>query len=401
MNHYVAYHSVEVMGRDYEPTTHFSFYTSKSARLVQGAKGGTAWVIVGKRLSGRMQYRLAGAYTPTDVTDEDGTWIITGPGTPLRPPLEVTSLPWFAVLKREQSNFSFGFSRIRDQYVIDALTAALTSGERSMSATATELLDVDVYVEALTSALPAITDTQLAMLRAHYLAPEHVITASELAEACGFADHRVVNSQYGRLGTLLRVKAPELAALEGQRSHAIASFLAPDETHRHWRWQMHEGLVKAFNRLAWFADNLEVGDAKEIRIVAAQEGDLRKRQILHRHREGSLRLAKLQQVRGNDPRGRIVCQVPGCGFDFKAAYGEIGEGYAEVHHIVALAALEQATVTTLDDLAVVCANCHRMIHRGGACRSLAELIHPLAAPTSKPGTSKGGARSARTEGCSK
>ena len=32
------------------------------------------------------------------------------------------------------------------------------------------------------------------------------------------------------------------------------------------------------------------------------------------------------------------------------------------------------TDTLLEDLAVVCANCHAMIHRGGECRPIASLI---------------------------
>jgi hypothetical protein len=129
MSHYIAYHSVHVMGRDYTPATEFSFYTRKPEGLVFAAVGATAWVIVGKRVSGHMQYLLAGAYEPRDVADEAGVWVIKGRGTPLDPRLDVTNLPWFAILKREQNNFSFGFNRIQDQDVIGALTRLIpTSG---------------------------------------------------------------------------------------------------------------------------------------------------------------------------------------------------------------------------------------------------------------------------------
>lgn len=57
------------------------------------------------------------------------------------------------------------------------------------------------------------------------------------------------------------------------------------------------------------------------------------------------------------------CQV--CGFDFGATYGSWGEGFAEVHHVRALASApaEGVEVDPATDLAVVCSNCHRMIHR--------------------------------------
>jgi 5-methylcytosine-specific restriction enzyme A len=58
-----------------------------------------------------------------------------------------------------------------------------------------------------------------------------------------------------------------------------------------------------------------------------------------------------------------TCQV--CGFIYKDRYGEIGDGYIEAHHITPFSELADRP-TQLDpaaDFAVVCASCHRMIHR--------------------------------------
>ena len=71
-----------------------------------------------------------------------------------------------------------------------------------------------------------------------------------------------------------------------------------------------------------------------------------------------------------------ACQV--CGFDFVQAYGEIGRSFAEVHHLNPLSerpASEwtDAVLTRVADLAVLCANCHRMIHRRRPALSLDEL----------------------------
>lgn len=58
------------------------------------------------------------------------------------------------------------------------------------------------------------------------------------------------------------------------------------------------------------------------------------------------------------------CMV--CGFDFERTYGPRGAGFAEVHHLTPLASLRGEVVVTnpLTDVAVLCANCHRMVHRG-------------------------------------
>ncbi|MHB1158271.1 MAG: HNH endonuclease [Phycisphaerales bacterium] len=88
-------------------------------------------------------------------------------------------------------------------------------------------------------------------------------------------------------------------------------------------------------------------------------------------RSARLREDKIRQIL--EQNGSLVCEVPGCGFDFKRTYGELGRNYAHVHHKNPLA-LRGNVETTLDDLAIVCANCHAMIHRGGKCRSLDELV---------------------------
>ena len=57
-------------------------------------------------------------------------------------------------------------------------------------------------------------------------------------------------------------------------------------------------------------------------------------------------------------------QCVACGFDFGEVYGERGEGYIEVHHLIPLHEVnDDHKVNPETDLAPVCANCHRMIHR--------------------------------------
>ena len=58
----------------------------------------------------------------------------------------------------------------------------------------------------------------------------------------------------------------------------------------------------------------------------------------------------------------FTCQA--CGLNFENVYGSIGKGYIEAHHLVPLSQLKGKRVA-LDperDFAVLCANCHRMVH---------------------------------------
>jgi 5-methylcytosine-specific restriction endonuclease McrA len=103
------------------------------------------------------------------------------------------------------------------------------------------------------------------------------------------------------------------------------------------------------------------------------EGKARMRMVLHRRRETRLREQKIAEALRHNS-GRLICEVPGCGFDFLRTYGVVGKGYAQVHHLRPLSDYSGPEKTRLADLAIVCANCHAMIHRGGKCRPMARLI---------------------------
>ena len=87
-------------------------------------------------------------------------------------------------------------------------------------------------------------------------------------------------------------------------------------------------------------------------------------------REGQ-RKARISRKAERSPRLRAraieihgtACQI--CTFDFGTVYGEWGDGFVEVHHLLPISSAPEKgrLVDPATDLAVVCANCHRMIHR--------------------------------------
>lgn len=85
------------------------------------------------------------------------------------------------------------------------------------------------------------------------------------------------------------------------------------------------------------------------------EGDSKKRLVSYYERNPKLR-AKAILIHGT------TCKV--CQFNFKDNYGIHGKDYIEVHHLIPLNTLNKAIkVNPKTDMTVVCANCHRMIHR--------------------------------------
>jgi 5-methylcytosine-specific restriction endonuclease McrA len=93
-------------------------------------------------------------------------------------------------------------------------------------------------------------------------------------------------------------------------------------------------------------DNRDIYPRKENRKVVA----------LHVRRERSGWLATQCKERDN-----YTCTV--CGFYFPDYYGSQGHAFAEAHHLVPLSKVKKCVMTKIDDLATVCANCHRMLHR--------------------------------------
>jgi 5-methylcytosine-specific restriction protein A len=87
-------------------------------------------------------------------------------------------------------------------------------------------------------------------------------------------------------------------------------------------------------------------------------------------REGAIKeiLSKRYE---RDPINRALClEIHGstcmaCGFSFGDVYGEIGEGFIEVHHVDPLSShkgIEQV-INPLTALVPLCCNCHAMAHR--------------------------------------
>lgn len=101
----------------------------------------------------------------------------------------------------------------------------------------------------------------------------------------------------------------------------------------------------------------------------ALEGD--QRLTLHFSRERSRELVRRKKAQVLGATGALACEV--CGFDFSSRYGTLGAEFCEVHHTRALATLVKNSRTKLSDLAVVCSNCHRMIHRHSPMLSIPQL----------------------------
>ena len=91
---------------------------------------------------------------------------------------------------------------------------------------------------------------------------------------------------------------------------------------------------------------------------------------LHRRRERDPKLRKNKIQSALKSQGLLRCEA--CGSDLQFRYGELGSMIFECHHLIPLSETGE-TVTRMDDVALLCPNCHRIAHRIKPWPSLAEL----------------------------
>jgi 5-methylcytosine-specific restriction protein A len=120
---------------------------------------------------------------------------------------------------------------------------------------------------------------------------------------------------------------------------------------------------------------LREDEAEDDETSEGREGRVLSR--VHTYKERDRKIIAKKKASVLKTQGRLACEC--CSFDFEKAYGDRGNGFIEVHHIKPIFELEPDTATKLEDLALLCANCHRMIHAKKPWLSVAELKSALKA----------------------
>jgi predicted HNH restriction endonuclease len=104
-------------------------------------------------------------------------------------------------------------------------------------------------------------------------------------------------------------------------------------------------------------------------------GETKKENVIHDHQETFLEGSeeiykeKKKQKRSVELRLKAIeyyklnCYV--CGCNFEEMYGDYGAGYIEIHHLNLLADSKSEQENTLNDVRVVCSNCHSVLHHQG------------------------------------
>ena len=138
-----------------------------------------------------------------------------------------------------------------------------------------------------------------------------------------------------------------------------------------WETQSDEQLWSEVQTYLIFSASQEPGSSAN-----TDKGFLEGRELLclHRRKERNRKAVISKKKHVLAKKGKLLCEV--CDFDFADTYGQLGAGFAECHHRVPLGQLRKEQRIRLTDLAIVCANCHRMLHRPSwhSVESLRQLV---------------------------
>lgn len=110
---------------------------------------------------------------------------------------------------------------------------------------------VEKYKAALEMLEDELCDSDLKMLKIHYARPAHTLSATDMAEAMGYANYGAANLRYGRLGGRL---CEQLNVSLKYKVNALCSFVKPNtQGNEYWLWVMRPEVVQALEELGWVA----------------------------------------------------------------------------------------------------------------------------------------------------
>ena len=114
-------------------------------------------------------------------------------------------------------------------------------------------------------------------------------------------------------------------------------------------------MLKIALSLGYNQDTESIANKNE---YSASEGSILLR--IHKQRERNSAIVKKKKKEFSQKHGKLFCEV--CYFNYYNVYGDLGKDFIECHHTVQISDMKPNHKTRLDDLVLLCANCHRMIH---------------------------------------
>lgn len=151
-----------------------------------------------------------------------------------------------------------------------------------------------------------------------------------------------------------------------ESSKLAIQFLNSDTFSRYWA---NKGNLWDISGICWVGLYPELPEITEQLIEEFPEG--RRKEVIHKSFERNRTLIRKSKDSALKKYGSLFCEV--CGFDFRKKYGEFGKNFIEAHHKIPVSKLLPDHKSKVVDIALLCSNCHGMIHRGNKTILVEEL----------------------------
>jgi predicted HNH restriction endonuclease len=245
---------------------------------------------------------------------------------------------------------------------------------------------LEKYIEAFAALLDSLTETDKRILAIQYARPQYRMSSQQLRDALGYAGIAASNGVYGKLASKLAEQLDfdtgDLNSNPKQcRKDRWRAVATSDDSGESRVWILRPAVVAALEHHHLVDSEFTVmHPVLDVDIPmdtqSAVEG--RKRLVLHLDRERNPAIVKQKKKAA----ASLACEI--CGFSFAQTYGDTMRDVCEVHHLLPLSAIDEQQETTLADLMIVCANCHRVIHRQCPPYTPEEVRRMLAQATKQP-----------------
>lgn len=175
-----------------------------------------------------------------------------------------------------------------------------------------------------------------------------------------FVDFRQV--RWGKFAKMLEYRLPLSGATYGEKLIWAGKFAKDISNTRVFKqgWSDHDDPLWVVAGICWHGPSPRkpTNEPVDSNTISFPEGAKKGRlHFCHERNQTVVHTAKSQAFE-RDPLLR--CEA--CGFSFRETYGEPGIRITEAHHKIPVATLTEGSRTKVDDIALICANCHRMIH---------------------------------------
>lgn len=223
--------------------------------------------------------------------------------------------------------------------------------------------------------IPSENEIRRALLMELYACKDHASTPENMYnELVNYFEEQLEDSEFEPYRNSKNKWANEI---QWTRQHLVnEGLILSAKQNKRNEWKLSDSgirigrelYIKAYGDDPWAAREVTIENIPDTVVQQLQDKEEdeafpegKEKYRLHHSKERNAKLVALKKKKAMDINPLLPCEI--CQTSFKEKYGEVGNGFIEAHHITPISDLTEETETRLEDLILVCSNCHKIIHR--------------------------------------